>query len=411
DVSLDRPVAIKILPDELAREPGAIDRFVREARAQARLHSPHVVQIFFIGDVREESGASSLYFAMERVAGGSLEDRLERGERLAPERARRLLLQAVRGLDDANEAGIVHRDIKPANLLLDASGDLKIADFGLAKPRDPKLSLTRQGTILGTPHYMAPEQALGMELDLRADMYSLGCTFYHLMAGGPPFDAPTPVAMFAKHLHEPPRPIRDVAPEVPPALAAVVDRLLAKDREQRYPSYAALREALEAAAPERVEYATLGARAAAMLVDAVLLSLLVATLGWPGLVLHVALITAGLALFGQTPGKYLMRVKVTTKDGGRVGPFRALGRVLASMWLPFGLMAYALWSTGLPGFKDSVMVLTGPVGLSAEVLIVASNGLLALLFAAGYAVAAANRQRRAAHDFAAGTVVVHRRGR
>ncbi|MEO7330729.1 MAG: serine/threonine-protein kinase, partial [Minicystis sp.] len=179
DASLDRPVAIKILPDELALKAEAQERFIREAQAQARLSSPHVVQIYFIGHVPASpglsgprSGLGSLYFAMELVDGGSLEQLLDRGERLDPEDARRLMIQVAAGLRDAHVAGIVHRDIKPGNLLLDRKRDVKIADFGLAKPRDPKLGLTREGAVLGTPLYMAPEQAMGEPLDHRADMYS-----------------------------------------------------------------------------------------------------------------------------------------------------------------------------------------------------------------------------------------------
>src|SRR5262249_7281561 len=145
-------------------------------------------------------------------------------------------------------AGIVHRDIKPGNLLLDQNRDLKIADFGLAKPRDPNLGLTREGAVMGTPLYMAPEQALGEQLDHRADMYALGCTFYHLLTGAPPFEGPNAVALIAKHLHAPPTPLRERAPHVPAKVAAIIERLMAKDRSARFPSYEELIAALEAAA-------------------------------------------------------------------------------------------------------------------------------------------------------------------
>ncbi len=260
-------------PDELALKTEAQERFIREAQAQARLSSPNVVQIYFIGRVPAEIAPSpalpegaahgSLYFAMELAPGGSLEALLERGERLQPEDARRQMIQVTRGLRDAYAEGIVHRDIKPGNLLLGRDGAVKIADFGLAKPRDPNLGLTRDGAVLGTPLYMAPEQAMGEPLDHRADMYALGATFYHLLTGSTPFDAPNAVAMIARHLTAPPPRVRERAPSVPPRLAHIVERLMAKDRAARYATYDDLLAALDAAAPERIEPAGFWTRAAA----------------------------------------------------------------------------------------------------------------------------------------------------
>ncbi|MBW2459176.1 MAG: serine/threonine protein kinase, partial [Deltaproteobacteria bacterium] len=158
DRSLDRPVAIKVLRPRLATNPQLKTRFVREARAQARLRSPHVTAIYHVGSTPPSAdGSSTLYFAMEHVAGGALEAILERGERLSPERARQLLIQAVRGLRDAHRAGIIHRDIKPGNLLLDEDGILKIADFGVAKSLN-ELGITGKDTVIGSPYTMPPEQ-------------------------------------------------------------------------------------------------------------------------------------------------------------------------------------------------------------------------------------------------------------
>ncbi len=260
DTSLDRPVALKLLRREMASRAEARERFVREARAQARISSPNVVQIHFVGHTRlddvearddDEAPPTSLrgapgtlYFAMEYVDGESLEAVLERGHRLAPDAARTLLVGAARGLAAAHRAGVIHRDIKPGNLLVDKEGTLKVADFGLAKPRDPKLALTRGGTILGTPHYMAPEQGAGLALDHRADMYSLGCAFFHLLTGKPPFEGPNAVALIAQHLEKAPPRLLDVAPNVPVPLAAIIDRLLQKKREDRFDSHEALSDAL-----------------------------------------------------------------------------------------------------------------------------------------------------------------------
>ena len=172
---------------------------------------------------------------MELVEGGALEAVLEAGETLEPERARRLMLEVARGLKDAVAAGIIHRDIKPSNLLLDKSGAIKIADFGVAKPiggTDSKI--TQEGAIVGSPLYMAPEQARGEEVDHRADMYSMGCTFYHLLSGKPPFDGPTPIAVVAKHLTTPAPPLGEARAKVPSKLVAIIERLMAKDAAARF---------------------------------------------------------------------------------------------------------------------------------------------------------------------------------
>ncbi|RYE83341.1 MAG: serine/threonine protein kinase, partial [Myxococcales bacterium] len=206
DRSLDRLVAIKVLPDELSGQAELQQRFVREAQAQARLSSPHVVAIYFIG---RAPSSGSLYFAMEYVEGESLEALIDRREAIDPETARRWMVDVVRGLRDAHRAGIVHRDVKPSNLLRDAHGTIKLVDFGLAKPLDGDKKITRDGVLLGSPLYMAPEQARGDAVDHRADMYSLGCTFYHLLTGAPAFDGPTPLAVVTRHVADPPPRVRE----------------------------------------------------------------------------------------------------------------------------------------------------------------------------------------------------------
>ena len=434
DVALDRAVAIKVLPDELAREPGANERFIREAQAQARLSSPHVVQIFYIGRLPADIGGASLalelpagsdppagrpsspdgrgslYFAMELIDGESLEGPLSRAEKLDPEVARKLMIQAARGLDDAYRAGLIHRDVKPANLLADRAQNLKIADFGLAKPRDPNLSLTKEGAVMGTPYYMAPEQAMGETLDLRADMYALGCTFYHLLAGEPPFDGPNPVAVMAKHLKAEARPLREACPAVPIPLAAIVERLMAKAVAARYASYADLVAALEAAAPTRVEPAGFWTRAAANVLDGLVASAVIGLLGWGGLFLHIAYVTVAQAYFGQTAAKYVLRIRVERPDGTRLGLGRSLARVVAAMWLPFWFGIVTL-SHGFDAFKGSVDQLAH-VGAAKELLapFVMGNAFLVLLYLAGLAIAAVDPQKRAAHDRLIGSQVVYRLG-
>ena len=424
DASLDRAVAIKILPDELALKAEAQERFIREAQAQARLSSPNVVQIYFIGRVPADSRASSsslppavggspgsLYFAMELAPGGSLEAHLDRGEHVEPELARRQMIHVARGLRDAHAEGIVHRDIKPGNLLLGRDGAVKIADFGLAKPADPNLGLTRDGAVLGTPLYMAPEQAMGEPLDHRADMYALGATFFHLLTGSPPFDAPNAVAMISKHLTAKTPRVRDRVAAVPIRLAAIVERLMAKDRAQRYATYDDLLAALDAAAPGRIEHAGFWTRGAAAGIDLVLASLLIGALGGFGLVVYIAAIAVAHGLYGQTLGKYLLRIEVQRLDGGRLGVPRALVRTFAGLWLPFLVGLLILLTQGLRALQGNVVQLA-KIDRFRELIvpIIGSYAVLTLLYVAGFVIAAFHRQKRGAHDMIAGSQVVYRLG-
>jgi uncharacterized RDD family membrane protein YckC len=409
DTSLDRLVALKLLPLGLIENAEAQGRFIREARAQAMLASPHVVQIYFIGRLPGRRGVDQLYFAMEHVDGESLEALIDRGERLLPERARRLAMQAAEGLRDAQQAGIIHRDVKPGNMLVDKKGTLKIADFGLAKPKDTTLQLTKENAIMGTPLYIPPEQATGDPLDHRADMYSLGCSLYHLLSGEPPFVAPNAVALLLKHINEAPLPLRARAPAVPPKLSAIVERLLKKRASDRFPDYDELLAALDAAAPERVVHAGFWTRAGAALFDAALASVLIAFLGWPGLMLHLVYVTAGHAYFGQTLGKYLLRIQVRRLDGARLGVPRAFGRTAAALWLPFLTGLLILWTEGLSGLRGSILQLA-QLGTARTLVLpfVVTNVTLTLLFAAGLLLAAVHRQKRAAHDLLAGSEVIFR---
>jgi len=412
DTSLDRPVALKVLPDELALRVDAQERFIREAQAQARLRVAEVVQIYFIGRVTTPEGERGpLYFAMELVDGESLERLLARGERLDPERARRLMIKAARGLHAAHRAGVVHRDIKPGNLLVDRDGSLKIADFGLAKPDNPKLGITRQGALMGTPLYMAPEQALGDALDHRADMYSLGCTFYHLLTGRPPFDGRSVVTVIAKHIESPPEPLRKLRPELPFLLCAIIERLMAKDRARRYASYGELIDALEAAAPERTEYAGFWTRGAAAALDAGIASVLIALLGAAGLGLYLAYLTLTIATFGQTLAKFALRIRVQREGGARLGLARSLARTAIGLWLPLYVGFVSLWTQGIAAVKGDIGQLAQLEGVKALVFpIIVSNLLLTLLYAAGFVMAAFHRHKQALHDRLVGAHVVYALG-
>jgi hypothetical protein len=239
DPSLHRVVAIKVLAPQLATSGVARKRFLREARAAAAVAHDHIVTIHAVD---EANGLP--YLVMQYVAGKSLQDRLDKEGPLEPGEVLRIGMQTAAGLAAAHAHGIVHRDIKPANILLEEGVPrVKITDFGLARAMDDA-SLTQSGFVAGSPLYMAPEQARGEALDHRADLFSLGSVLYTLCTGRPPFRAANTLAVLRRVTEDAPRPIRETNPEVPDGLAAVVEKLMAKDPAERYPSAAEVVEVL-----------------------------------------------------------------------------------------------------------------------------------------------------------------------
>jgi serine/threonine protein kinase len=232
-VRLKRPVALKVLPSERADDPACRGRFLREAQAAAALDHPNIIRAY---DLETEG---SLYFlVMEYVEGVNLQELVNQRGRLEPVRAAHYIRQAARGLEHAHQAGLVHRDIKPANLLVSRGGVVKVLDMGLARFfRDEDDLLTRQHegkAILGTADYLAPEQGRDShDVDIRADIYSLGATFYFLLIGRPPFDGGTLNQKLIAHQMNPPLDVHDLRREVPRELAALVARMLAKDAAHR----------------------------------------------------------------------------------------------------------------------------------------------------------------------------------
>jgi serine/threonine-protein kinase len=239
DPELDRLLAVKLV----ARDPRVAnheERFRREARAAAAVAHPNVAQVYFAG-VHE----GRLFYAMELVRGRSLGELLVEHGHLSGSRCVGWLRQACEGLRAAQQVGVIHRDIKPSNLMVEESGRLKIVDFGLARRLDVDITLTRAGVVMGTPSYMSPEQAHGSDLDHRSDIYSLGATFYHLLAGEPPFVAPTAMEVLRAHLTAPLPPLRSRNPAVPEAVARVVERMLAKEPADRFQGYDEVLAALD----------------------------------------------------------------------------------------------------------------------------------------------------------------------
>ncbi len=403
DRALDRRVAIKVVVPR-RDDALALDRFFREARAQAKLASPHVVAIHFIG-----RAGPAAYFAMEHVQGEPLERTLDRGERLEAERGRRLMIEVARGLASAHAVGFIHRDIKPSNLLLEPSGHVKIADFGLARPIESNGgTLTGEGVVLGTPMYMAPEQTRGEKIDHRADMYALGCTFFHLIAGAPAYDGANQIELLAKHFTAPIPDVRTKARDATPALARVIARLMAKDAADRQATYDEVIAELEAAAPGVVEPAGFSIRAAAAAIDLGVCALVVGLTGPFGILGCLALIVALQAWRGQTLGKYLLRIRAEQLSGKPLGPRRALARVLFSAWLPVLVAAVVLATKG----QHDLLAIASSASQAGEMkaLVTAfavGNGALSLLYAACLGLAAIHPEKRAVHDLLAGSHVVH----
>ncbi|MCB9890245.1 MAG: protein kinase [Planctomycetes bacterium] len=223
-LSLGRKVAIKVLAAKLAEDPSFVRRFESEARAAGRFNHPNVVQVF---DVDEDDGRP--FYSMELLPDGSLEDRLGRSGPLAVDDAIKALRDAAQGLAYADELGLVHRDIKPDNLMPDAQGNLKICDLGLATDMDAE----REGKILGTPHFLSPEQAQRKAVDHRSDIYSLGCSAYRLMTGKNPFPKNNVRDILRAHLSEEAPSVRAARPDCPEPLDALVRRMMAKDPDAR----------------------------------------------------------------------------------------------------------------------------------------------------------------------------------
>jgi hypothetical protein len=239
DHALDRVVAIKVLAPELATRAAARRRFAREARAAAAVVHDHVVAIHAVD---EANGLP--YLVMQYVPGGSLQERIDRDGPLELKEILRIGMQAAAGLAAAHAQGLVHRDVKPSNILLENGTErVNLTDFGLARAVDDA-SMTQSGLIVGTPQYMAPEQASGEAVDYRADLFSLGSVLYTMCAGHPPFRATTTLAVLRRVCDEAPRPLRQINPEIPRWLEAVVARLHAKAPADRFPAAAAVADEL-----------------------------------------------------------------------------------------------------------------------------------------------------------------------
>jgi eukaryotic-like serine/threonine-protein kinase len=241
DLLLDRAVAIKVLFPEYATDPNFVERFRREAQAAANLTHPNIVAVYDWGKY-----ANTYFMAMEYVQGRTLADILRVNGHVNSMQAAEIANEVAAALSHAHAAGVVHRDIKPANILIGTNGQVKVADFGIARAMNApsENNLTQVGSVMGTATYFSPEQAQGAQPDPRSDLYSLGIVLYEMVAGKPPFVGENPVSIAYKQVHDLPQPLNQIVADVPKPFEAIVAKLLSKDPNLRYASADALREDL-----------------------------------------------------------------------------------------------------------------------------------------------------------------------
>src|SRR5437660_3893734 len=239
DVTLQRQVAVKLMNREVATDSDQLERFRREARAVAQLSHPHIVGVI---DAGEDEGRP--YIVFEYVEGEALKERIRRTGRLPVAEAVAYAVEIARALGAAHARHIVHRDVKPQNVLIDEEGSAKVTDFGIARTLDEE-GLTADGRVLGTTDYVSPEQALGQPVTGQSDLCSLGVVLYEMLTGDVPFHGDSPVAVAMKHVREDPPDAQSLRPELSAATASVLDRALAKRREDRYANDAELIADLE----------------------------------------------------------------------------------------------------------------------------------------------------------------------
>ena len=252
DTRLSRPVAIKMLRSDLARDSSFLARFRREAQSAAGLNHASIVAVFDSGeDYAVETGGASVpvpFIVMEFVEGQTLRELLNDSSPLAPAEAARITEGVLDALAYSHRMGIVHRDIKPANVMIGPQGQIKVMDFGIARAvADANATMTQTQAVIGTAQYLSPEQAQGHHVDARSDLYSTGCLLFELLTGRPPFQADSPVAIAYQHVGQPPPRPSTLSPGIDHPLDAVVLHSLAKDREARYQDATAFRADLQAA--------------------------------------------------------------------------------------------------------------------------------------------------------------------
>ncbi len=249
-MSLDRIVAIKVLSPKFANDSRFTENFINEARAAGRLNHPNLVQVHDVNKEFQPNGQVTYYFTMEFIDGKTIKEMIRDVGKMPWKKTLDILADACRGLIYIHDSKLVHRDIKPDNLMIDADGKVKIADLGIALDvtESDGQEATEDGSrkIVGTPHYISPEQAKGKSVDLRSDLYSLGATAYHMLTGETPFDGENSKDIIKKHVHETPRQVNELNPEVPTLLNDLIFKLMSKDPNDRVQTTNELLAELEA---------------------------------------------------------------------------------------------------------------------------------------------------------------------
>ena len=427
DLSLQRPVAIKVLRPELADSPDLVERLMLEARAQARLQHPNVVNVYYIGRFE-----GTPYFAMEYVRGETLADRLVRQGPLRWEEALEYIIQTARALMEANKRGIVHRDVKPSNLMLSDVGaqntaiaHIKVADFGLAAPTGVK-----EAHFVGSPYYASPEQIAGKPPDHRSDIYSLGVSFHELLTGAPPFEAES-LRTITKLHEDAPRPAIP-ARQAPWRLRQLIIEMMDADPTKRPWTYEELLQRLEALRPRELIPGGLVARGMALLMDlgmfaigaliiAGLLQLGTRTAYEVTFGLFAIYYLVGHRVWSQTLGKRMFRLRIqgTTRAVSVVG---LTLRFVVKFWGPIVAMVLVHLQPEATGGADEIRQLKERVNAfigweeiplldsgAQELLTLLSGANLALAvpWVAGLLTALFDENRRALHDLFARTRVVY----
>ena len=255
DMTLEREVAIKVLPPDVAQDEQVVRRFQQEAKTAAKLDHPNIIPIY-----RVESEGGLNYFVMKYISGTSLEDLLEKKVPLPVPEIQRILWEAACAIGHAHQRGVVHRDVKPANIMFDHDGRVMLTDFGISKALQAATGFTATGMIIGTPHYMAPEQGKGAPVDGRADQYSLGVVGYRMITAELPFSGDSVHTIIYKHIYEAPPLASAKRPGIPGSLTVAISRALSKEPDQRY---ATMEEFATAVWPEQPVAAPVRGRSAA----------------------------------------------------------------------------------------------------------------------------------------------------
>ena len=356
DLRLGRAVAVKQLSATLAADPTAQARFGREARAAASLNHPNIASVFDTGeDTDPETGASIPYIVMELVEGSTLRAVLDEGAPLPPERAFSIIQSVLDALATSHAAGIIHRDIKPANVMITPTGVAKVMDFGIARAVDEtSTSLTQTAAVIGTAHYLSPEQASGTSVDQRTDLYSTGCLLFELLTGRAPFVGETSISVAYQHVREDPIPPSQLNPGLSPAVDAVVLKSLAKDPDERYQS----------AEEMKADVALLGGDADPTRVRS----------AQPGLPAAAAVPVAAAALPGTTATEAVVAPPVVAPPPGtdpageeprRGSPGRTI-LITVSVLLLLGLGAFGLYQLFGPGQSVVVPDVVGSTPAEAD---------------------------------------------